>query len=56
MKAKVEGANVIMESASKESVGQAAASVEQLTKRSNYDTRVFADGIYITVKDGKEIK
>ncbi|MBI2143375.1 50S ribosomal protein L6 [Candidatus Woesearchaeota archaeon] len=56
VKAKVEGADVIMESASKESVGRAAASVEQLTKRSNYDTRVFADGIYITVKDGKEVK
>lgn len=56
VKVKVEGAEIVMESASRESVGQAAASVEQLTKRSNYDTRVFADGIYITVKDGKEVK
>ncbi len=56
VKVKVEGADVILESASRESAGQAAASIEQLTKRSNYDTRVFADGIYITVKAGKEIK
>ncbi len=56
VKVKVEGAEVIMESANRESVGQAAASVEQLTKRSNFDRRVFADGIYITVKAGKEIK
>lgn len=56
VKVRVEGADVIMESASRESVGQAAASVEQLTRRANYDTRVFADGIYITVKDDKEIK
>lgn len=56
VKVKVEGADVVVESTSRESAGQTAASIEQLTKRANYDTRVFADGIYITVKDGKEFK
>ena len=56
VKVKVEGADVMVESASRESAGQTAASIEQLTKRSNYDRRVFADGIYITIKDGKDIK
>lgn len=56
VKARVEGADVTVESASRESAGQAAASIEQATRRANYDTRVFADGIYITMKDGKEVK
>ncbi len=55
VKVKVEGADITVESASKDTAGQAAASVEQLTKRANYDTRVFGDGIYITMKDGKEM-
>ena len=29
--------------------------IEQLTKRSNFDRRVFQDGIYIVNKDGKQI-
>ncbi len=56
VKAKVEGAEIIIESTDKESAGQVAALVEQITRRTNFDTRVFADGIYITMKDGKEIK
>lgn len=56
VKIKVEGAEVIVESSSKEAAGQTAASIETITKRANYDTRVFGDGIYITMKDGKEIK
>lgn len=56
VKVKVEGADVTIESSSKEAAGQAAGSLEQLTKRANYDKRVFGDGIYITMKDGKEIK
>ncbi len=56
VKAKVEGADVIIESVDKESAGLAAAAIEQLTKRANYDKRVFADGLYITVKDGKDVK
>lgn len=56
VKVRVEGADVTVESASRESAGQVAASIEQATRRANYDTRVFADGIYITMKDGKDIK
>ena len=53
---KVEGDFVTVESADNESAGQCAASIEHLTRRSNYDTRVFQDGIYIINKDGKEMK
>ena len=53
---KVEGSDVTVNSADKDAAGQAAAAMEQITKRTNFDTRVFGDGIYITVKDGKEIK
>lgn len=56
VKVKVEGADVTVESASRESAGQVAASIEQVTRRANYDTRVFADGIYITMKAGKDVK
>lgn len=56
VKAKVEGADVTIESSDKEAAGRAAAAIEQGTKRANYDKRVFADGIYITMKDGKEVK
>lgn len=56
VKVKVEGADIVVESASKEVAGQTAATIEQITKRANFDKRVFADGIYITVKDGKDFK
>ena len=52
----VDGDFVTVESADKEFAGQCASSIEQLTKRSNYDTRVFQDGIYIINKDSKELK
>ena len=53
---KVEGSEVIVNSANKDAAGQTAAAIEQITKRANFDRRVFGDGIYITLKDGKEIK
>jgi large subunit ribosomal protein L6 len=53
---KVEGENIIVESTDKEKAGQCAASIEQLTRRTGYDTRVFQDGCWITIKDKKEIK
>ena len=53
---KVEGDKIIVESASKETAGQISADIEQLTRRTRYDLRVFQDGIYITDKDGKEIR
>lgn len=52
---KVEGSELVVNSTNKDAAGQTAAAVEQITKRANFDTRVFGDGIYITVKDGKEI-
>lgn len=55
-KVKVEGNQIVVESTNKEIAGQVSADIEQLTRRSNYDTRIFQDGIYITEKDGKEIK
>jgi large subunit ribosomal protein L6 len=33
-------------------VGQTAASIEQLTRVTDKDTRVFQDGVYITEKPG----
>ena len=53
---KVEGDKIIVESASKETAGQISADIEQLTRRTGYDLRIFQDGIYIIDKDGKEIR
>jgi large subunit ribosomal protein L6 len=53
---KVEGDMVNVESVDKSLAGQTAADIEQLTRRTNYDTRIFQDGIYVINKDGKEIK
>ncbi|MBS3132299.1 50S ribosomal protein L6 [Candidatus Woesearchaeota archaeon] len=53
---KVDGDKVVVQSASKEIAGQVSADIENLTKRANYDTRIFQDGIYIVNKDGKELK
>jgi len=53
---KVDGDKVTITGINKETVSQTAASIEQLTRRSNFDRRVFQDGIYIVNKDGKEIK
>ena len=52
---KIEGDTITVESANKELAGQVSADIEKLTKRANYDTRIFQDGIYITNKDGKEL-
>ena len=52
---KVEGDHVNVEGVKLEDVSQMAASIEQLTRIRNRDTRIFQDGIYITVKDGKSI-
>jgi len=53
---KVDGQTIHIESTSKETAGQVAADIEQLTRRPGFDTRVFQDGCYIIVKDGKELK
>ncbi len=54
-KVEVAGSEIIVTSASKEAAGQMAASIEQMTRRKGYDTRIFQDGIYITEKDGKQV-
>lgn len=53
---KVEGDLIYVTSPSKELAGQVSADIEQLTRRPGYDSRVFQDGCYIIVKDGKELK
>lgn len=50
---KIDGTEITVESLDKEKAGQMAASIEQLTRRSGFDKRIFQDGIYITEKDGK---
>ncbi len=52
---KVEGDKVTVEHVNKETAGQTAASIEKLTRRPGFDTRIFQDGIYITKKDGKDL-
>jgi len=47
---KVQGDEVEVKSIDKDLAGQTAASIEQLTKRTKYDHRIFQDGIYITLK------
>ena len=53
---KIEGDMIYVTSNNKETAGQVSADIEQLTRRPGYDNRVFQDGIYITSKDGKELK
>ncbi len=56
VKVKVEGQEIIIESPDKEAASSTAAAIEQITRRTAFDRRVFMDGIYITSKDDKEIK
>ena len=44
---------VVLSGPDKEDVGQTAADIEQLTRVSGKDTRVFQDGVYITNKPAK---
>ena len=50
----VDGEDVVLRGPDKEAVGQTAASIEQLTRVTDKDTRVFQDGVYITHKPGKQ--
>lgn len=53
---KLDGSIITVEGTNLELVSQTAADIEQLTRRTGFDKRVFQDGIYIIDKDGKEIK
>ncbi len=53
---KVEGDQVLVESTNKELAGQVSGDIEQLARRTGYDSRIFQDGIWLVNKDGKEIK
>lgn len=52
---KVEGEYITIESPDKDAAGQTAGSIEKLTRRPNFDKRIFQDGIYIIEKDGKKV-
>ena len=52
----IDGDYITVTGIDKNIVSQTAASIEQLTRRSKFDRRIFQDGIYIVNKDGKEIK
>lgn len=53
---KLDGTIINVDGIDIELVSQTAADIEQLTRRSGFDKRVFQDGIYIIAKDGKDIK
>jgi large subunit ribosomal protein L6 len=52
---KIEGDQIEVTGIDKEIVAQVAGGIETLTRRPGFDTRIFQDGIYLTVKDGKII-
>jgi large subunit ribosomal protein L6 len=49
----VDGEDVTLSGPSIEDVGQTAADIEQLTRVTDKDTRVFQDGVYIVEKPAK---
>ncbi len=51
----INGSEIVIEGIDKEECGKAAAAIEQLTRRTGFDKRIFQDGIYIVEKDGKVI-
>ncbi len=53
---KVEGDEIILEGINKESVSQSSANIELATRITNRDRRIFQDGCFIILKDGKEIR
>ncbi len=52
VKAKIEGDTILLEGADKEAVSQSAARIENATRITNRDRRIFQDGCYIIKKPG----
>ncbi len=50
-KVKVQRSDIVVEGINIEDVGQTAANIEQATKITGFDRRVFVDGIYIYKKE-----
>ena len=50
VKVTIQGDTIILEGIDKEKVGQTAAKIEQATRITNRDRRIFQDGIYIIQK------
>ncbi len=48
---KVNGSDIDVEGPDKELVGNAAGAIEKLTRRTNFDRRIFQDGIILTSKE-----
>ena len=51
---KIDGQEIVVESIDKEIAGQVAADIEQLTRVTNKDIRIFQDGIYIIEKPKRQ--
>lgn len=56
VKVKVEGDVVFVEGIDKESTGQTTANIEQATRVTKRDRRVFQDGVWIFLKGGKDAR
>ncbi len=54
VKAKIEGDIITLDGVDKDAVGQTAARIENSTRITNRDRRIFQDGCYITLKAGEE--
>jgi len=52
---KISEPEIVVTGIDKEIVGQVAADIEQLTRITNRDIRIFQDGIYIIEKAGKKL-